>query len=267
MTQGKRPIASFLFLGPTGVGKTELTKAIARVYFGSEKYLTRLDMSEYQAQESISKMIGDVHGQKGYLTEAVRKNPFTLLLLDEFEKAHPEILNLFLQVMDDGRLTDGDGRTIDFTNAIVIATSNAGANFIQESIVSGLSTEEIQSTLINEHLNKIMRPELINRFDGVIVFKPLGETEVVSIARLLIGKIAENLGQKGIELRLSEAGLHLLAHQGFDPKFGARPMRRLLQDKVENIIAERILEGNLQRRDTVVIGDDGSVTIEKAAAL
>lgn len=267
LTQGKRPIASFLFLGSTGVGKTELAKAIASVYFGDEKCMTRLDMSEYQLQDSIGKMIGDGHGQKGYLTEAVRQRPFSLLLLDEFEKAHPDILNLFLQVMDDGRLTDGEGRTIDFTNSILIATSNAGAMYIQDAIRMNTPMETVRSTLVNEHLNKIMRPELINRFDGVIVFKPLGEVEVVEIARLLINKMAENLAEKGINLKLSESGLKLLAHEGYDPQFGARPMRRLLQDKVENKIAELILSGKLNRRDTVLINDDGAMSVEQATIL
>lgn len=266
LSEGKRPIASFLFMGPTGVGKTELAKAVARVYFGSEKYMVRLDMSEYQAQDSISKMIGS-SGTKGYLTEAVRQSPFCLLLLDEFEKAHPEILNLFLQVMDDGRLTDGSGHTIDFTNAIIIATSNAGALYIQEEIRKGSPIGEIKEVLINEHLNKIMRPELINRFDGVIVFKPLSPEDVLAITKLMIGKTAKTLDDKGIGLRLEEAGAARLAREGYDPKFGARPLRRLLQDKVENMIANKILSGELNRRDTVVIDAAGEVKVEKGREL
>ncbi|KKR33573.1 MAG: ATPase AAA-2 domain protein [Candidatus Falkowbacteria bacterium GW2011_GWF2_39_8] len=267
LSEGKRPIASFLFLGPTGVGKTELAKTVAKVYFGAENYMIRLDMSEYQNQDSINKMIGDSEGGKGYLTEAVRRAPFSLLLLDEFEKAHPEILNLFLQVMDDGRLTDGEGRTIDFTNCIIIATSNAGALFIQEQVKLGNEMADIKEVLINEHLNKVMKPELINRFDGVIVFKPLTESDVVEIARLMLNKTARNLKEKGIGLRFEENGLKILAELGFDPKFGARPLRRLLQDKVDNIIANKLLAGELKRRDTVVIDENGEVQVEQGREL
>lgn len=267
LCEGKRPIANFLFLGPTGVGKTELAKTVSEVYFGDEDYMIRLDMSEYQHPDSIKKMIGGVDGTKGYLTEAVRKSPFSLVLLDEFEKSHPDILNLFLQVMDDGRLTDGQGRTIDFTSSIIIATSNVGAIFIQEQIIAGIDVERIKQVLIDEHLNKVIRPELINRFDGVIVFKPLSMANVVDIAKLMLNNIGRMLEAKGIGLRVEEEGACKLAEQGFDPKFGARPLRRLLQDKVENIIANRILGGELKRRDTVVIDADGEVLVEKGRKL
>lgn len=267
LSEGKRPIANFLFLGPTGVGKTELAKTVTKVYFGSDKHMIRLDMSEYQAKDSVNKMIGGNTGAKGYLTEAVRLKPFALLLLDEFEKAHPDILNLFLQVMDDGRLTDGSGRTIDFTNCIIIATSNAAALFIREQIKAGVRIEKIQEALINDHLNQVMRPELINRFDGVIVFKPLGEREVIAIAKLMLNKTARTLEEKGIGLRLEEAGVIKLARLGYDPKFGARPLRRLLQDRVDNTIANKILAGELKRRDVVIINSDGEVSVEKGREL
>lgn len=263
LRENKRPIANFLFLGPTGVGKTELAKTVSEIYFGDEKYMIRLDMSEYQHPDSVKKMIGDVDGT-GYLTEAVRKSPFALILLDEIEKSHPDILNLFLQVMDDGRLTDGRGRTVDFTNAIIIATSNAGANYIQEQIFAGTDVEIIKTALINEHLNKVMRPELINRFDGVIVFEPLSMENVVDIARLMLRKIGKMLDLKGIGFRLSEDGLRILAKEGYDPKFGARPLRRLLQDKIENEIANKILAGDVKRRDVLVINDQAEVSVEKA---
>jgi ATP-dependent Clp protease ATP-binding subunit ClpA len=263
LREGKRPIASFLFLGPTGVGKTELAKALSAVYFGSEDYMARVDMSEYQNQDSVNKMIGSADGAQGYLTEAVRRQPFTLVLLDEVEKAHPDILNLFLQVMDDGRLTDGQGRTIDFTNAIIIATSNIGAVFIQQEILKGRPPDEIKNAIVNEYLVKVMRPELINRFDGIVVFEPLSIEHVVEIARLMLDKIAKMLEGKGIALRAEEPGVRLLAAQGFDPKFGARPLRRLLQDKVEDKIANFILAGDLNRRDTVVIDEQAEVAVEK----
>ena len=249
------------------MGKTELAKTVAEVYFSSEKSMIRLDMSEYQHHDSVKKMIGDVSGALGYLTEAVRKKPFSLLLLDEFEKAHADILNLFLQVMDDGRLTDGQGRTIDFTNCILIATSNAGAVYIQEQIRARTNFEKIKQGLINEHLNKVMRPELINRFDGVIVFKPLSQENVVDITKLMLAGIAKMLEAKGIGLQTEEEGIRKLAQLGFDPKFGARPLRRLLQKKVENIIANKILAGELGRRDTVVIDANAEIKVEKGKEL
>ncbi|MDD4901870.1 MAG: ATP-dependent Clp protease ATP-binding subunit [Patescibacteria group bacterium] len=267
MREGKRPIASFLFMGPTGVGKTELAKTIARVYFHKKDLLVRLDMSEYQEEASIKKMIGDTDGTKGYLTEAVRQKPFSLILLDEFEKANPKIFNLFLQVMDDGRLTDGQGQTIDFTSSIIIATSNAGSQFIQDEMNKGAPLENIKNSLINEQLSQVMRPELINRFDGIIVFKPLSEDDIVAIARLMLSDVAEMLKSKGMGLEISDGGLLTLAHLGFDPKFGARPLRRLIQDKIEDNIAKKILGNELQRRDTVVINDNADIEIIKGRVL
>lgn len=267
LRDGKRPIASFLFLGPTGVGKTELAKTVSDVYFGDQKYMVRLDMSEYQHPDSVKKMIGDSDGTLGYLTEAVRKSPFSLILLDELEKAHPDILNLFLQVMDDGRLTDGQGRTVDFTNSIIIATSNAGAIYIQEQVQAGTDIQKIKDVLINEHLNKTMRPEFINRFDGVVVFKPLSMEDVKNIARLMLKKIEKMLANKGMGLQIEEGGLAILAKEGFDPKFGARPLRRVLQEKIENVIANKVLAGELNRRDVVIIDSNAQIQIEKGREL
>jgi len=262
-----RPIASFLFLGPTGVGKTELAKSLSEIYFGDENYLVRLDMSEYQSPDSVRKMIGDVDGTLGYLTEAVRKKPFTLVLLDEIEKANLDILNLFLQLLDDGRLTDGQGRTISFSESIIIATSNIGAVFIENQIKDQASLDSIRQELVNNQLNKYMRPELINRFDGIIVFKPLSKQDVFEVATLMLKKIKKNLAQKGINLKADKGGVQILAQEGYDPKFGARPLRRLLQDKIEDNIANEILAGHLKRRDTVVINPKAQVKITKAPAL
>jgi len=229
--------------------------------------MIRLDMSEYQLADSVKKMIGDVDGTRGYLTEAVRKQPFSLILLDEFEKAHPDILNLFLACFDDGRMTDGQGRTIDFTNSIIIATSNAGSVFIQDEVAAGTDIEKIKDELINKQLNKIMQPELINRFDGIVVFKPLSMENVIDITRLMLGDTKKMLLAKGISLRAEEEGVRVLAQAGYDPKFGARPLRRLLQDKVENEIANKILTGELVRRDTVVINKEAKIEIEKGRTL
>jgi len=267
LRESKRPIANFLFLGPTGVGKTELAKTVAEVYFGREDYMIRVDMSEYQYQDSIEKMIGGANGTLGYLTEAVRKTPFSLILLDEFEKAHPDILNLFLQVMDDGRLTDGQGRTIDFTNSIIIATSNVGAVFIQEQIKSGTDIAEIKQKLVDEQLNKVLRPELINRFDGVIVFKPLTLGDVAKITSIMLNKVKKILEAKGIKLEVDPLGVNKLAELGFDPKFGARPLRRVIQEQVENKIADKILAGEIKRRDTVIIDQEAKVEVRKGKKL
>jgi ATP-dependent Clp protease ATP-binding subunit ClpC len=267
LREGSRPIANFLFLGPTGVGKTELAKSVSDIYFGDEDYMIRIDMSEFQHPDSIKKMIGDASGAKGRLTESVRKQPFSLVLLDEVEKAHPDILNLFLQVMDDGRLTDGQGRTIDFTNSIVIATSNAGAIFIQDQVFAGKTGVEIKEELINKYLIKVMRPELINRFDGIIVFEPLSMDNVVEIARLMLNKLRKMLELKGIGFEVNEEGLKVLARAGFDPQYGARPLRRLLQDKIEDEIANQILMGSLKRRDTVAINEEANIDIVKAKKL
>lgn len=267
LSSGKRPIANFLFLGPTGVGKTELAKTITKVYFQRKDFMIRLDMSEYQQEDSVNKMIGDVDGTKGYLTEAVRQKPFSLILLDEFEKANPKILNLFLQVMDDGRLTDGQGRTVDFTNSIIIATSNAGSDYIQTEVKNGTPIEQIKEVLINEHLNKVMRPELVNRFDGIIVFTPLTQEDVAAIARLMLGDTERMLKAKGIGLETTEAGIQVLATGGYDPKFGARPLRRLIQDKIENEIAKKFLAGELKRRDVVYINDLAEIEVKKGQEL
>ncbi|MEA2088894.1 MAG: AAA family ATPase [Patescibacteria group bacterium] len=267
-----RPIANFLFLGPTGVGKTELSKTVAEVYFGFEKNMIRIDMSEYQEPASINRLIGSPPGQggfgtAGYLTEAVRKSPFTLILLDEIEKAHSDILNVFLQLMDDGRLTDGLGRTVDFTNVILIATSNAGTKFIQEKIKENWSVKDIKNQILENEIKKFFRPEFINRFDGVVVFKPLEMADVISIARLLIKKVIKMLKTKGINLQITEEALIDLAKQGFDPQYGARPLRRVIQEKVNDYLANYLLKGKIQRRDIVVLEKGGKIKIIKAEKL
>jgi len=190
-----------------------------------------------------------------------------LILFDEVEKAHPDILNLFLQILDDGRLTDGQGRTINFTNSIIIATSNAGSLFIQEAVKNQIESAIIKQELIDNHLNKIMRPELINRFDGIIVFKPLTIENILAIAKIMVKKIAKSLEVKGVSLLYDDDGLLKLAEAGYDPKFGARPLRRLLQDKIENEIANLILAGSLKRRDTVFIDENGDVKIERGRSI
>ncbi len=259
-----RPIANFLFLGPTGVGKTELAKTIAEVYFGGENRMVRLDMSEYQDKASVYRLIGQPGRQgTGILTEAVRQRPFSLVLLDELEKADPDVLNLFLQVFDDGRLTDSVGRVIDFTNTIIIATSNAGTQFIQASLASGMPLESVHDQLLKGELSKYYRPEFLNRFDGVVLFRPLEKDQIKHIAKLMLNVVAKDLEKRGVELRVEDSALEALAVIGFDPVFGARPMRRAIQDRVENALAQFILEGKLERRDIVILDGEG-LRVEKA---
>ncbi|TSC84770.1 MAG: chaperone ATPase [Parcubacteria group bacterium Gr01-1014_13] len=263
MRSTKRPIANFLFLGPTGVGKTELAKTIAEVYFGGENKMIRLDMSEYQDKSGISRLIG-MPGEKGtgLLTEAVRRNPFSLLLLDEIEKADPDVLNLFLQVMDDGRLSDSAGHAYDFTNVILIATTNAGTAYVQEQNKNGMSHEDLLNQLLHGELKQYFRPEFLNRFDGIILFNPLSRADIKKIAGIMFDRIAKSAEAKGVELKATDDALEFLADVGFDPEFGARPMRRALQEKVENKLAELFLQGKLKRGSTATIGAGGEVTVE-----
>jgi ATP-dependent Clp protease ATP-binding subunit ClpC len=261
----KRPIASLLFLGPTGVGKTELAKTVAEKYFGDENDMIRLDMSEFQNQSSLPNLLGSSEiGRPGLLTEAVRHKPFALLLLDEIEKAHPDILNIFLQVMEDGRLTDALGRTVDFTNLIIVATSNAGTAYIQDQIKAGRDIEDFRDHLVKEELRDIFRPEFINRFDGVVVFRPLSQEEIFQIAGLMLKGVAKRLETKGVFFEYTEAAQRELAQAGFDPIFGARPLRRLIQERVDNTLANFLLTGKISRRDVIVYNAGGQIEVKKA---
>lgn len=257
-----RPIANFLFLGPTGVGKTELAKTIAEVYFGGENRMIRIDMSEYQDKSGIYRLIGQPGQQgTGILTEAVRQQPFSLVLLDELEKADPDVLNLFLQVFDDARLTDSVGRVIDFTNVIIIATSNAGTSYVQDQLNGGVSLTEIREQMVHGELKKYYRPEFLNRFDGIVLFKPLTREEIKQIAGYMLKRVAKDLETRGVELRVEDAALEALVKIGFDPDFGARPMRRAIQEQVENKLAELILQNKLRRRDVVMLGEGAELSV------
>lgn len=253
VTARKGPMGTFLFLGPTGVGKTETSKALAEIYFGSETRMIRLDMSEFQNVGDIPRLIGSP-GQEGLLTTAVRESPFSLILLDEIEKAHPNILNLFLQVLDEGHLTDGLGRKVDFKNTIIIATSNAGAEIIWKDIRENKKLELIKEDLLDVLFEKaIFRPEFINRFDAVVVFKPLSKENLLDIAELMLQKMKKNLAQKDIEFIITQPLKEKIAELGYDPTFGARQMQRVIQDKVENVLAQAILSGVLKRGNKVEI--------------
>ncbi|MDO8513652.1 MAG: ATP-dependent Clp protease ATP-binding subunit [bacterium] len=249
-----RPIGTFLFVGPTGVGKTEMAKALAEAYFGDEEKMIRFDMSEYQDAASIYNLIGSpagpgAEGQPGLMTSAVHDNPFSLLLLDELEKAHPNLLTLFLQVFDDGRLTGGNGKTIDFTNTIIIATSNAGSEVVREYLASGQSNvEELKTNLLNYLQEQgIYRPEFLNRFGGIIVFRPLMQDEIARVAQLMIDGLNKQLEDKGITIQVAPDALDYLVKLGYDPVFGARPMRRVIQEKLENFLAKKMLVEGTER--------------------
>lgn len=266
LRETKRPVGAFLFLGPTGVGKTELAKTLAEVYFSSEENMVRIDMSEYQDYAAIARLIGvtgsDVRG--GILTEAIRAQPFTLLLLDELEKASTDVRNLFLQVFEDGRITDNTGAVIDFTNSIIIATSNAGSQFIQDAIRTKTPTEEIKTRLLENELRNYYTPEFLNRFDDIIIFQPLSQDHIRQIARLMVGRIQKQMQTKGIIFTVTDSAIAELVAAGFDPEFGARPLRRAIQQRVDDVLAKILLEQKVSRRDTIILDAGNTFRIEKA---
>jgi len=265
----RRPVGSFIFLGPTGVGKTELARALAEFLFGDENALIRIDMSEYSERHTISRLVGSPPGYVGYeeggqLSEQVRRRPYSVVLFDEIEKAHPEIFNVLLQILDDGRLTDAQGRTVDFKNAVLIMTSNVGAPILEKEVsigfrpVSGESARmesayERMKEHITEELRRTFRPEFLNRIDEVIVFRPLTSEQLKAVVDILISRVARELRGQGMELEMTQAAKELLAREGFDPTFGARPLRRAIQRLVEDHLSDELLRGNFSSGDTVVV--------------
>lgn len=267
VTIRRGPIGSFLFLGPTGVGKTETARALAKIYFGSENRMIRLDMSEFQNLEDIPRLIGSAE-EEGLLTTPVRENPFSLILLDEFEKAHSNILNLFLQVLDEGHLTDGLGRKVDFKNTIIIATSNAGYQLIFKAAKENKDWEKTREELINFLVeNGIFRPELLNRFDAVVLYKPLTKENLLSIAELLLKKIKEQLKEKQIEFVIEEPLKEKIVQLSYNPEFGARQMQRVIQDKIANVLAEAILREEVKRGEVISIDPENFRLIKKGTIL
>jgi len=273
----KRPIGSFIFLGPTGVGKTELTKALAEVLYGSEDLLVRLDMSEYMEKHTVARMIGAPPGYIGFerggqLTEVVRRKPFSIILLDEIEKAHPDVFNILLQIMEDGRLTDSRGRTVDFKNTILIMTSNVGSELIHKSVLGfdegsrkeRGSYEDLKGKLL-DNLRSAFRPEFLNRVDEVVVFKPLGKKEIRQIVDLELQKTIQRLAEQDITVLVSKKAKEWLVQEGYDPNFGARPLRRVIQKEIENPLSTRLINGDFGAGDTIKISvKETKLVFEKA---
>ncbi len=258
LSDPNRPIGSFLFLGPTGVGKTELARSLADALFGDEAAIVRIDMSEFQEKHTVSRLVGAPPGYVGYeeagqLTEAVRRRPYSVLLLDEIEKAHPDVFNVLLQILDDGRLTDAQGRTVDFKNAVVIMTSNLGAERIRAHARRNESFEQLKEDM-NQLLRNTLRPEFVNRIDEVILFRSLGEDQIAQIACLLLDHTSRRLKAQGVGIEFTDAAVALIAEEGFDPEFGARPLRRTIQRRVDNVLSRMVLDGSLERGDKLVVG-------------
>ena len=271
----KRPIGSFIFLGPTGVGKTELCKALGEALFGDEDSLIRIDMSEYMEKHSVSRMIGSPPGYVGYeeggqLTEKVRRKPYSVLLFDEVEKAHPDVFNTLLQILEDGRLTDGQGRVVDFKNTVIVMTSNAGAHTIKKQRTMGFGSEdqreksyEAMKENIMDEVKQIFRPEFLNRVDEIIVFHALEQQDIDKIAELMLHQLSDRLKERGIELEVEASAVHLLASAGFDLTYGARPLRRAIQRMVEDALSEEILAGKIHLGQKVrVSAQDGKLNFE-----
>ncbi|MEM9533292.1 MAG: AAA family ATPase, partial [Pseudomonadota bacterium] len=260
LSDPNRPNGSFLFLGPTGVGKTELCKALAEFLFDTEYAMVRLDMSEFMEKHAVARLIGAPPGyvgyeEGGYLTEAVRRRPYSVILLDEVEKAHPDVFNILLQVLDDGRLTDGQGRTVDFRNSAVVMTSNLGSQLIQE--LSDESQYEQMRAAVMEVVGQHFRPEFINRVDEMVVFHPLDSAQIRAIAAIQVAQLGRRMAEAGLALEVSDEALDWLGKAGFDPVYGARPLKRAIQQSLENPLAQKILAGDYAPGDSVAVTVEG----------
>jgi len=266
LSDAGRPYGSFLFLGPTGVGKTELSKALAEFLFDSEDHLIRIDMSEYMERHSVARLIGAPPGYVGYeeggqLTELVRRKPYSVILLDEVEKAHNDVFNVLLQVLDDGRMTDGQGRTVDFRNTVIVMTSNLGSHDIQR--MAGQDPDLIKEAVMAE-VRKHFRPEFVNRIDEIVVFQALDRRQIEAIARIQLRRLEARLAAQDLKLVISDAALAEIAKVGFDPVYGARPLKRAIQHQIENPIAKLLLEGKVGPKDVIPVDfKDGRLLFER----
>jgi ATP-dependent Clp protease ATP-binding subunit ClpB len=261
-----RPIGSFLFLGPTGVGKTELARALAEFLFDDERALVRIDMSEYQERHTVSRLVGAPPGYVGFeeggqLTEAVRRRPYSVLLLDEIEKAHTDVFNVLLQLLEDGRLTDGHGRTVDFRNAVVIMTSNLGSTIFQDA---SIPLEKRREAILDD-VRGFFRPEFVNRIDEVVVFDPLGAEQIREIVDIQVALLSARLADRSLALELTDAARGLLATKGYEPAFGARPLKRLIQREVQDPLAMKLLAGEIREGDSVVVDAQGGALVFRAS--
>ena len=253
-----RPIGSFLFLGPTGVGKTELAKALAATLFDDEKNMVRIDMSEYMEKHSVSRLIGAPPGYVGYdeggqLTEAVRRHPYSVVLFDEVEKAHPDVFNVLLQVLDDGRITDSHGRTVDFKNTLLILTSNLGSSYLLEGIEPNGEISKEARDNVEALLKQSFRPEFLNRLDEIVFYKPLTKPEISKIVDLMIQGLSNRLKEQQLSVQLTDAARSYIVENGYDPIYGARPLRRFIQSHVETMIAKIIIAGNVHEGSTLMV--------------
>jgi ATP-dependent Clp protease ATP-binding subunit ClpB len=254
----RRPIGSFVFLGPTGVGKTELAKTLAEALFDTEENIVRIDMSEYQERHTVSRLVGAPPGYVGYeeggqLSEAVRRKPYSVVLFDEIEKAHADVFNTLLQVLDDGRLTDAQGRTVDFRNTVIIMTSNIGSEFLLEGVTTSGEIKPEARALVMSELRRHFRPEFLNRVDDVVLFKALTEPEIERIVELMLDDLRGRLSERRMSLEVSDAARRFIAEQGYDPVYGARPLRRFIAHEVETRIARALIGGNILDGATVRI--------------
>jgi ATP-dependent Clp protease ATP-binding subunit ClpB len=260
-----RPIGSFIFMGPTGVGKTELAKALAALIFDSEQAMVRIDMSEFMEKHAVARLIGAPPGyvgyeEGGYLTEAVRRRPYSVVLFDEIEKAHPEVFNVLLQILDDGRMTDGQGRTVDFKNTIIIMTSNIGSQWIQE--LAGTKRDEMEKR-VTEALRAHFKPEFLNRVDETIIFQNLTLEEIIEIVNIQLNKLSARLADQNIALILSDQATSFIAEKGYDPIYGARPLKRVIQHYIENPLSMDILKGKVLDGDRIKAEVDGDRIVFK----
>jgi ATP-dependent Clp protease ATP-binding subunit ClpB len=261
LSDPKRPIGSFIFLGPTGVGKTELARALAEFLFDDERAMIRIDMSEYMEKHAVSRLIGAPPGYVGYeeggqLTEQVRRHPYAVILFDEIEKAHPDVFNILLQIMDDGRLTDGKGRKVDFKNTVIIMTSNLGSSYLQSENIRTAAAFDEASKQVMGALHGHFKPEFLNRVDDIIIFHPLGKEQLVKIVDLRLEDLRRLLADRKISLELTDAAKELLFTEGYDPNFGARPLKRAIQKLVQDPLAMKILDGEVLHGDHVVVDAD-----------